>query len=192
MTFDGVSNLIAVQTNDATHVGVYPLEAKISLVNYPAVSILANFEVEISLCIVVDFQQQPLPAQAYNIYTPTMTFGTTYWTMTPMCGYTLEYQIRIKDPVTSNYSPLPAWLQNTNDLDFSVQTDDPLNEAQYMISIVGSVPTSIMNPTYTEELIIILNVNNFCRIDTVIPLSTIPNQLYYIAEDGVVSFAPTW
>lgn len=62
MTFDDVSNVITVQTNDATQVGIYPLEAKISLVNYPAVFILAPFEVEISLCIVVDFQQQPLPA----------------------------------------------------------------------------------------------------------------------------------
>ena len=49
-----------------------------------------------------------------------------------------------------------------SDFDFSVKTDDPSNVGTYHISIIGSVPLNFMNPTYEEELIIILTVNNDC------------------------------
>ena len=94
--------------------------------------------------------------------------------------------------MTGTYSPLPSWITNVANLDFSVQTDEPNNFGTYHISIIGSVPLHLMNPTYEEELIIILIVNNECQTDEVTSLSTIADELYYIAEDGVRAFAPTW
>ena len=82
--------------------------------------------------------------------------------MTPLCGYDLEYRIQIKDLNTGVYTPLPNWLLNLADLDFTVQTDDPSNVGEYLISIIGSVPTIYMDPTYEEELIIKLTVTNAC------------------------------
>lgn len=79
-----------------------------------------------------------------------------------MCGYSLDYLIQIKDQVTGAYSALPVWLTNVADLDFSVETDDPNNVGVYHISVIGSVPTIFMDPTYSEELIIILRVVNGC------------------------------
>ena len=54
-----------------------------------------------------------------------------------------------------------------------MQTNDPVNVADYQISIIGSVPTVYMNPTYEEELIIVLHVRNNCQTDEVTPLSSI-------------------
>ena len=82
--------------------------------------------------------------------------------MTPLCGYDLDYLIQIKDLNTGTYAPLPSFLLNLADLDFSVQTDDPSNVGEYNISIKGSVPTLYMDPTYEEELIIKLTVTNDC------------------------------
>lgn len=113
--------------------------------------------------------------------------------MTPDCGYTLEYQIQLKDLITGVYSPLPAaFLTNTNDLDFSVFTFDPTVIGNYYISIIATVPAVFQNPTYSEELIITVKVKNQCKIDQVTPLFVIPNELYYIAETGLRSFVPTW
>ena len=109
-----------------------------------------------------------------------------------MCGYSLDYLIQIKDQVTGAYSALPVWLTNVADLDFSVETDDPNNVGVYHISVIGSVPTIFMDPTYSEELIIILRVVNGCQNDEVKALDTIADELYYIAEDGTRQFAPTW
>ena len=82
--------------------------------------------------------------------------------MTPLCDYDLDYLIQIKDLTTGVYTPLPSWISNVVDLDFSVQTDDPSNVGEYHISILGSVPTLYMDPTYEEELIIKLTVTNDC------------------------------
>ena len=112
--------------------------------------------------------------------------------MTPLCGYTLDYRIQIKDLDTGVYTPLPSWLANVANLDFSVYSDDPSTVAVYHISIIGSVPSPFMDPTYEEELLIRLTVNNDCQTDKVTPLDTIPDELYYIAEDGVRTFAPSW
>ena len=49
-----------------------------------------------------------------------------------------------------------------------------------------------MNPVYKEELLIELQVNDGCEDDEVTTTDTIPFQLYYIAETGLVSFKPTW
>lgn len=49
-----------------------------------------------------------------------------------------------------------------------------------------------MNPTYSEELLIDLNVKLNCDPDDVSALSTIPYQIYYIGIDGTRDFAPTW
>jgi len=58
----------------------------------------------------------------------------------------------------SDPNQLPDWIVNTGGLTFSVQTNDPVNVAVYKISIRGSVPKKYMNPTYSEEVFIILHV----------------------------------
>lgn len=140
MTFDPVTNVIGVQTDDPNQVNTYTIDAKVSLVNYPDVFTTTTFIVDIINCIVIDMQQTPLAEQFYNVYTPMISFGTSFFTMTPLCGYTLDYRIQIKDSTTGTYSPLPAWLVNTADLDFEVQTDDPVNVGIYEISIIGTTP----------------------------------------------------
>lgn len=94
----------------------------------------------------------------YNVYTPPKTFGADYFTTTPVCGHPLEYQIRIKDLLTGLYSPLSSFIDNPNDLDFSVFTDDPSSQATYHISIVASVPVMYQSPVYSEELVIELDI----------------------------------
>ena len=136
--------------------------------------------------------QVPVADQIYIVYTQAKQFSADFFTLTPLCGYDLDYLIQIKDLNTGLYSPLPNWLLNLADLDFSVQTDDPSNVGEYHISIIGSVPTIYMNPTYEEELIIKLTVTNACQTDEVTALDTIADEIYYIAEDGFRSFAPTW
>ena len=98
----------------------------------------------------------------------------------------------MKDQSTGAYSPLPSWLVNVAGLDFSVQTDDLSNVGVYYISIIGSVSENFMDPTYEEELIIELIVSNDCGSDEVTALDFIQEELYYITESGVRSFAPTW
>ena len=74
-----------------------------------------------------------------------------------------------------------------------METDEPANVGTYHISIIGSVPSTFMDPpTYQEELVVVLTVANECTTDEVVPLATITDQLYYIDEDGNVSFVPSW
>ena len=104
----------------------------------------------------------PVADQLYIVYTSAKLFSADFFTLTPLCGYNLDYQIQIKDLNTGTYTPLPSFLLNPADFNFSVQTDDPSNVGEYHISIIGSVPTLYMNPTYWEELIIKLTVTNAC------------------------------
>ena len=120
-------------------------------------------------------QYQALPEIFYNVYTPTYSFATALFTMTPACGYNLMYEIKLKNIFTGVYRPLPSWLVNTGDLAFSVQTNDSDNVGVYLISIIGRVPKEYMDPAYSKELIVVLNVGNDCLIDEVTPLSYISN-----------------
>ena len=86
-------------------------------------------------------QQIPTDEQHYTVYTPAIQFGTFFFTMTPACGYNLEYKIRIKDMATGIYSPLPPFIENFSDLNFKVETDDPANVGTYYISVLASVPS---------------------------------------------------
>lgn len=67
-------------------------------------------------------------------------------------------------------------------------TDDAAFLGVYQISIVGSVPAQYMDPVYSEELLIQLNVSDACPDDEVTPTSSIANTLYYIAEDGLIGY----
>ena len=49
-----------------------------------------------------------------------------------------------------------------------------------------------MDPVYSEELLIELKVRDACPEDEVTPTSSISNTLYYIAEDGLINYEPTW
>ena len=50
---------------------------------------------------------------------------------TPDCGYTLDYEIRIKDEATDTYTPLPVWLSLVGFLSFDVFTDNPTDLGIY-------------------------------------------------------------
>ena len=134
----------------------------------------------------------PNDEQYYTVYTPAIYFGTFYFTMTPACGYLLNYQVRIKDPITGVYTPLPPFIDNYSDLNFKVETDDPVYVGDYHISIMGSVPSLYMDPVYSEEIEIIVHVDNDCQIDAVIPTDIILDQTYLIKADGIRDFDPTW
>ena len=112
--------------------------------------------------------------------------------MTPACGFTLNYSIKVLDPSTGVYSPLPPVIDNYGDLNFMVETSDPSYVGTYHISIIGSVPSLYMSPVYEEETIFILHINNDCQLDEIKALDTIPNQTYYIKADGLRDFDPTW
>ena len=56
-----------------------------------------------------------------------------------------------------------------------MQTDVPSNVGLYHISIIGSVSNVFMNPSYEEELIIVLTVSNECLLDDVSSSDTISN-----------------
>ena len=62
----------------------------------------------------------------------------------------------------------------------------------YTIAVTATVPLALMNPEFKETLFIDLEVLNECEIDSVTPLTSIPYQLYYIAEDPLFSFNPSW
>ena len=163
-----------MESIDTADVGLYKIDAKMYFAKYPTKFQTTTFTVEIIYCAVTDLQQQPVPYQFYNVYTPSFTFAASLFTQIPNCGYTLEYSIKLKDMNTGAYEPLPAWIVvNTSSLAFSVQTNEPAKVGIYQISIFGSVPITYMNPTLSEELIIILNVRNECELDEVTPSSSI-------------------
>ena len=192
LSFDPLTNIITVLTNDPNDVGVHELFMRVYLEDYPGVEAIVPFTVTIDHCQVLDMQQTPSDEKHYTVYTPAIYFGTFFFTMTPACGYTLDYQIRIKDMATGAYSPLPPVIDNYSDLNFVVETDDPSYVGTYHISIIGSVPSLYMAPVYEEEIFLILHINNDCQNDEVTALDTIPDQTYYIKADGVRDFDPTW
>ena len=89
-----------MQTDDDSDIGVQLIDAKVSLVNYPDVFTVAQFEVEIIYCIVTNMDQIPVLDQTYIVYTPSITFGADIFSLTPLCGYTLDYLIQVKDVAT--------------------------------------------------------------------------------------------
>lgn len=186
LSFDQATNTFTYGTNLQSDVGVYNLELRAYLVNYPAVELLKPFTVEIIWCQVTDLDQTPLPIQKYDIYTPAIQFSTVDFVQTPDCGYLLEYEIRIKDVLTGTYTPVPAFISQPGFLSFDVFTDVPTDIGVYQISIIARVPAMFMDPVYEEELLIELQVNDGCEDDEVTTTDTIPFQLYYIAETGLV------
>lgn len=74
---------------------------------------------------------------------------------------------------TGLYTPLPQPINNYSDLNFMVETDDPAYVGTYYISIVATVPIKYMDPPYSEEVFLILHINNDCQIDEVTALDTI-------------------
>ena len=121
-----------METKHSKDVGLYYISARISLVKYQkTVFREVTFTVEVLSCTVTEMQQEMLPEQFYNVYTPTHSFALKPFTITPACGYELEYAIKLKNVVTGVYAPLPDWIINTGGLTFSVQTNDPVNVAMY-------------------------------------------------------------
>ena len=83
--------MLILASNNPADAGLYTIGAKISLAKYPAILSTTTFKVQINSCAVTDMQQQPVPEQFYNVYTPSLAFAALLFTITPSCGYTLEY-----------------------------------------------------------------------------------------------------
>ena len=91
LSFDPTSKMLILASNNPADAGLYTIGAKISLAKYPAILSTTTFKVQINYCAVTDMQQQPVPEQFYNVYTPSLAFAALLFTITPSCGYTLEY-----------------------------------------------------------------------------------------------------
>ena len=92
--------MLTVQTDNDSDIDVHLIDAKVSLANYPEVFTVVQFEVEIIYCIVTNMDQIFVPDQTYIVYTPAIAFGADFFTLTPLCGYTLDYLIQVKDVAT--------------------------------------------------------------------------------------------
>ena len=132
----------------------------------------------------------PIADQYYDIYTPAITFTYATFVQTPACGYALDYSFWEFDTGTSTYSALPAWISESAAI-FTVQTNDPSFEALHKIVVRGSVP--IGYPVFQDELIVDVVVANGCLVDEVTATGSVINDFtYIIAEDGLLSWIPTW
>jgi len=173
-------------------VGVYELDLRAYLVEYPNVELVKKFKIKIIWCQVTDLQPTPVTRQTYDVYTPAIQFSTVDFVQTPLCGYDLEYEYRIKNIEKGTYTPLPSWLKQVSHLSFDVFTMDPTSLGKYYISVIGKVPAMYMDLPYEEELIIELRVKDGCEDDQVTNLSVVADTLYNVAEDGLVRYMPTW
>ena len=54
LSFDPVSNILTVQTDDDNDIGTHLIDAKVYLENYPDIFATVQFTVEIIYCIVTD------------------------------------------------------------------------------------------------------------------------------------------
>ena len=89
--------------------------------------------------------------------------------------------------------PGPTMLSQSNtDHTFHVYSVDPLDVGTYEVIVTGTTPAGTMVVPYAEDLLIDLEVTNECPGDVVTPTSAIPDTLYNIGIDGVVSYSPTW
>ena len=140
LAFDQSTNEVTFGTNDDADRGVYTIEMRAYLVNYPNVESFKTFTVTIDYCQVTEMIPNPVPTQNYDLYTPAIQFSTLDFIQVPDCGYTLLYDVQIKDTLTNTYSPLPAWILNPTDLSWEVFTDDPNNTGIYQISVIASTP----------------------------------------------------
>ena len=105
----------------------------------------------------------------------------------------MEYKYEIKDPLTNIYSSLPPFITVPSRLNFEVFTMDPSTVGLYYVAVTASVPLTFMDPTYKEELLIEVEVKNSCILDEVDVTGILNDQIpYYINEDGIVPFDPTW
>ena len=69
----------------------YAIEITIKLQAYPTVTATATFTAHVTDCVVLSLAITPVADQAYNIYTPQISFAHTTFVQTPACMYTLDY-----------------------------------------------------------------------------------------------------
>ena len=85
LSFDGTSETLRVQTDLFSDIGIYDIEMKVSLVDYPTVFSLATFQVIIGDCQVTDLDQNAVPRQIYDVYTPLIGWSVDEFVQTPAC-----------------------------------------------------------------------------------------------------------
>lgn len=61
LSFDTFNETLRAQTDLFTDIGIYDLEMKVFLIDYPSVSSLATFQVIIGDCQVTDLDQNLVP-----------------------------------------------------------------------------------------------------------------------------------
>lgn len=108
---------------NAADVGLYDLEMKLSLVRYPDVSLVQPWTVEVLPCQITDLVFEQTEDIGYSLYNSPFTFSIAPFAQVPSCGYTLSYTVQRKDPTTGELSVLPAWLTETQLLQFTIFSD---------------------------------------------------------------------
>jgi len=136
------------------------ISVKAKLTNYPTVTTTGTFIIEIINCQVVGLTNvSPVADQFYNVYTPMITYSWVAFTMTPACGYTLDYTRRFKDLVAGTYTAIDATTPYVADKaaatatsgSFETSTNDPTKVGVYHIAVEGIVKITDMANPYRVE-----------------------------------------
>ena len=181
---------LGLPTTGLPDINSYSIEITITLQNYATVTKTATFTAHVTHCVITSLGKAPVADQAYNIYTPQIQFAYTEFVQTPACLYTLDYTYQIKDS-GGVYSALPVFVAELTK-QFTVVSSDPLIVASYHVSITGAVPATY--PAFSSELLIKLDMNNGCLADDVtnVTPASIPSFTYLMANDGLLTWSPTW
>jgi len=75
----------------------------------------------------------------YNIYTPAASITYVPHVQTPNCGFPMTCTVQIENPDHGTRTPLPTWIAHSVNT-FTFQTDDPLTEKIWNLSILCTIP----------------------------------------------------
>ena len=148
-----------------SHAGSYPCRAELTLDRFPDLPpLVAPFTITID-CLVRDLIADPVAAQEYRVYMQAEIFDANPFSVQqPACGYGINYEFEIFDPLTGLYSPLPDFITHDGGFNFSVFSEDPGVVGEYQIAVRGTVDGG---DGYSEEYQIALTVVDVCALDTV-------------------------
>lgn len=179
---------LTVVTSDMGDMGSYTVTLLITLDNYPSITSTEQFVLTIDACQVSAFGITSVAAQTYTVYTPSIDFSWTDFDASP-CPYTLDYSYSLKNTITGTTVAIPGptmLTQSNSDKTFTVYSTDTSDVGTYELTITGTTPSGTMSPSFSQDLIIDLTVDNNCANDVVTPLSTIPDTQYIIGVDGSI------
>lgn len=125
------------------------------------------------------------------MFLPAKGFGYTAFTQSPDCSYQLDYTVRLKDPVSGDYTELPQFIQYSEPGFFVLSTDiEDLGE--YLISVTARIPQSLQADQVLTEMLIELVVNNGCAVDEMESDFEVENITFDIGVTGTTRINPVW